>query len=507
VLLSGYYHLVDPVISCNLAVYWEHHIMIPRRLSMPTMLAFGIGQAAEGLKNQAFNVFLLFYYQQVIGVSGTLTGLALGVATFFDAVSDPAAGVISDRFKSRWGRRHPFMFFSAFPLVITFIALFNPPTGLSEFASFIWLTVFAVLVRGSLTFYYVPHLALGADMAHDYHQRSTLYAISSVFAITAMALVSFIGYRYFFPTTALYNPGTLNPDAYPDFAIAIAATMFIVIIISCIGTAREIPYLRNSPPQRPATLRNLMTDFREVVSNKSFQLIFFGMILTICVISFEAVLSPFMGVHFWGLPTEKLAFIAIGTLLGIWIGLPLAPIITRALDKKRALVIPSIFVIINANAALVLRLLDVDWFPDNDSPWIFWIFFTRYLLQGICLPVILASFNSMFADIADEVELDTGERREGIIFSARSFANKVTGALGTIAGGIALDIIQLPKGAVAGTLDNDLVWWLGFLEGPASSVFSFMGILFFLRYKIDSRQHAEIVRLNSERRDRVESTG
>jgi Na+/melibiose symporter-like transporter len=471
------------------------------------MLAFGIGQAAEGIKNQAFNVFLLFYYQQVVGVPGTLVGLALGIALFFDAITDPLAGVISDRFQSRWGRRHPFMFISAFPLVITFIALFNPPDGLSVFSSFLWLTTFAVLVRSSLTFYYVPHLALGADMAHDYHQRSTLFALSTVFSITSMALVSFVGYRYFFPTTVLYNPGTLNPDAYSGFAAVFAAGMFVVIMVCCFGTAREIPYMHNTAPRSAPTLRNILLDYKGVVTNKSFQLIFFGMLLTTCVISFEAVLSPFMGVHFWGLPTEKLAFISIGTMIGLWIGLPLAPLLTRILDKKRALVFPAVFVIVNANFALVLRLLDVDWFPDNESPWIFWIFFTRYLLQGICLPVIFASFNSMFADIADEVELDTSERREGMIFSARSFANKAVGALGTLLGGIALDVISFPTGAIAGSVADEVVWWLGFLEGPASSIFSFLGIVFYLRYRIDRKRHAEIVRLIGERKVEAAQVG
>ena len=148
----------------------------------------------------------------------------------FDAVTDPLAGIVSDRFKSRWGRRHPFMFISAFPLVLCFIALFSPPDGISDVANFVWLTTFAVLVRGSLTFYYVPHLALGAEIAQDYTQRSTLFAFSTVFAITAMALVSFLGFRYFFPTTELYSPGTLNPDRYTPFAIFFAGLMFVAII-------------------------------------------------------------------------------------------------------------------------------------------------------------------------------------------------------------------------------------------------------------------------------------
>ena len=71
------------------------------------MVAFGVGQVAEGVKNQAFNVFVLFYYQQIVGIPGSLAGLALAIALVFDAISDPLAGVVSDRLKTRWGRRHP----------------------------------------------------------------------------------------------------------------------------------------------------------------------------------------------------------------------------------------------------------------------------------------------------------------------------------------------------------------------------------------------------------------
>jgi len=73
----------------------------------------------EGVKNAAFDSFLLFYNNQILGVSATKTAIALGIAVLFDAISDPLAGSISDRFKSRWGRRHPFMLASAAPMAIT----------------------------------------------------------------------------------------------------------------------------------------------------------------------------------------------------------------------------------------------------------------------------------------------------------------------------------------------------------------------------------------------------
>ena len=463
-----------------------------RKLSFSTMLAYGVGQAAEGFKNQAFNVFLLFYYQQIVGIPGWMAGLALGIALAFDAITDPMAGVISDRTRSRWGRRHPYLFITAFPLVLAFVGIFSPPEAMSQWGQFAWLTTFAVLVRGALTFYHVPYLALGAEMAQDYDQRSTLFAFSTVFSITGMAAVSVIGYSFFFPTTELYSPGTLNPDGYLPFAIFFAVAMFLSIMICCFGTAREIPHLRQIAPPLALTLANTLRDFKSVFNNQSFRLIFVGMLMSTFAIATEAILSPFMGVHFWGLTTERLALISIGTLIGLWIGLPLAPAITRRFDKKYALVFPAVFIVINANAALCMRLLDVSWFPDNESPWVFWIYFTRYLLQGIFLPVILASFNSMFADIADEVELQTGQRKEGIIYSARSFANKITGALGAVVGGIVLDLIAFPKGAVAGTVSADTLWWLGFVEGPATSIISLAGVMFYLRYRIDRKRHAEI---------------
>jgi len=154
--------------------------------------------------------------------------------------------------------------------------------------------------------------------------------------------------------------------------------------------------------------------------------------------------------------------------LGLWIGLPLAPWLTQRLDKR------------------------FSWFPDNDSPWIFWIYFLRYLLQGIFLPVLLASFNSMFADISDEVELETGVRRAGVVYASRSFANKVTNAMGAILGGVVLDLIAFPSGATAGSVPAETVWWLGFTEGPATSMLSLTGVLLYLRYDIDRKRHAEI---------------
>ena len=134
-------------------------------VNLTTKLSYGIGQAAEGIKNAAFGTFLLLYYNQVLGLSGSLAGIAIFIALCFDAVTDPIAGSISDNFRSKWGRRHPFMYASAIPLAIAFYFLFVPMDGLGTTGLFIWMTVFTILTRGAMTLYHVPHLALGAELS------------------------------------------------------------------------------------------------------------------------------------------------------------------------------------------------------------------------------------------------------------------------------------------------------------------------------------------------------
>ena len=119
-------------------------------------LAFGVGQFPEGIKSAAFGFLLLFYYNQVLGLSGTLSGVAIFLALIVDAVSDPLVGNLSDMTRSRWGRRHPYMYAAAIPFALSFYFLFVPPDGLSEPGLFLWLAGFSILTRTFMTFYSVP---------------------------------------------------------------------------------------------------------------------------------------------------------------------------------------------------------------------------------------------------------------------------------------------------------------------------------------------------------------
>ncbi|MEJ0041681.1 MAG: MFS transporter [Rhizomicrobium sp.] len=116
------------------------------RLGLGTKLVFGFGSIAFGTKDFGFATFLLIYYNQVLGLSATLVSLAIMVALFADAIFDPLIGEISDNWRSRLGRRHPFMYGAALPIAIFYFLLWNPPHWHGA-ALFGYLVATAILVR------------------------------------------------------------------------------------------------------------------------------------------------------------------------------------------------------------------------------------------------------------------------------------------------------------------------------------------------------------------------
>ena len=118
-------------------------------LPFRTTLAYGIGEVGEVVFLGMFNTFIVIYYNQAIGLSNSLIGTAIMLATIGDAISDPMVGMISDRWRSRLGRRHPFLFTAPIPIAVSLYAIFSPPDFLTggvagepnQIWLFVWLAV------------------------------------------------------------------------------------------------------------------------------------------------------------------------------------------------------------------------------------------------------------------------------------------------------------------------------------------------------------------------------
>lgn len=472
-----------------------------RVLPFSSKLGFGVGQLAEGITLSVFNTFVLFYFNQILGVSGTLTGIALGIALFFDAVTDPMAGSISDRLRTRWGRRLPMMAGAALPMGLSVFALFNPPGGMSEYFYFAWLVTFAVLTRLCLTLYHIPHLALGAEMTHNSLDRTKVYSYSQLFGTLGQWGFGFLMLTFVFPTTAQFSHGMLNADGYPVLALVAALGITLSIALCVGGTKKEIPYL--PIPQFKVAERfhpgRLYREVRTAFTNHSYRMLVCGLFCAIILLGVEMSFMVYMYIHFWGMETEQMRWIGPASLAALPISVMLAPVLTRYLDKRYALIFLSITIITCNNIMICLRLF-TDWTPDNGSVELLTMLLSFVFVAGLCSPAVLVTVNAMFADVADEQELLTGERQEGVIFSARSFAFKAGASLASVLTGFTLDLIEFPRGAAPGEVSADIVFRLGLVAGPITSVIGLLILLFYLSYRLDRKRVAEIQRLLAERR-------
>ena len=127
--------------------------MEKKKLSIATKFYYGFGSISYGIKDNGYSYFVLFVYSVVLGLPGWMTGLALNIVLIVDAFSDPLVGYFSDRTKTKWGRRHPFMYAAALPVAISYFFLWNPPSELTDWELFSYLLILSILIRTFITFF------------------------------------------------------------------------------------------------------------------------------------------------------------------------------------------------------------------------------------------------------------------------------------------------------------------------------------------------------------------
>ena len=470
-----------------------------RLVAFSSKFAFGIGQFAEGLKNTGFNLFILFYYNQVLGLPGTLAGAALFIALMFDAVTDPLAGSLSDNFKSKLGRRHPFMYASAIPLGLAFVGLFSPPSELSQFELFLWLTAFAVLTRGFMTLYHVPHLALGAELTEHHQERTRIVAFRQFFGTFGGLSAAAIGLGYFFSDK---HGGRLAVEHYTPYALTLAVLMVITIWYSAFGTRKEIPYLPAPTQHREG---NMLTRFaREILDaleNSSFRWLFLGVLIVFVMAGVNVSLDLYMMQYFWELTGKQMLAMTVASVFGLMIGAFFTSLLHRHTSKRFGLQLGTASWAIFQVVPVVLRLLD--WFPANGTVLLVGTLVSVKFLQGFLLQQAFISFGSMMADVADEHEYSHGGRHEGIFFGAISLSGKATSGFGSFIGGIGLDVISWPRGPsikTAADIPHETLVHLGLLYGPVVAAFAVISIWCYTHYKLTPERHAQILELLRARR-------
>jgi Na+/melibiose symporter-like transporter len=456
-----------------------------------THAAYGVGQIAEGLKNTSFELFVFFYYTQVLGLSGTLAGLATFLALAVDAITDPLAGSLSDRTRHRLGRRHPWLYSAPIPLAISFVLLFTPPAGLGQAGLFAWLLGFAVATRVAMTLFHVPHMALGAELSTDYGERTTIVAYRTFFGLTGAGLASVVGLSYFFGATPDHPNGQLNPASYPTYAGVAGFAMVAAILLCAGGTHHRIPRLRQLPVDTsPFRLQGLAREMREALSNPSFRALFVGVVIFFVTRGVQSTLGLHVGTYLWELTKDQIAQLNAALLAGFVIGLPIWNAVSRRLDKKPTFLLGlgifSVFVFLPPLLWLVGAL------PSHESHGYLPALLAMGFVAAFGGAAALITASSMMADVTDEHELTFGRRQEGLFFGALAFAGKSASGIGHQIAGIGIDAIGFPKEAVPGDVPQHVLVSLAGLYGPGIMLLAVIAFVVLMRYRLDRARHVEI---------------
>jgi len=453
---------------------------------------YGIGAAPYGIKDNGFSYFLLIFYSQVLGLSPVLTSLALTVAIVVDAITDPLIGYISDNWRSKWGRRHPFMYFSIIPICLSYALMWNPPEFIfqSQGYMFGFLVVTAVSIRIFLTFFEVPNTALISELTTDYDKRTGLMGLRFMFGWLGGIGMAFLGYTFFFQAEDGSN-GILQAQGYGQYGIAAACLMFVGMLASSLGTHKTIPYLHTPPEKDILSPRRVVKEVMDVMKNNNFMALFLASIFFGTASGFTAALSIYFSTFFWGLVPAQLAIITMLQAVAAICAVPVARRLSGKFDKRRAALGTFIFILLWGPSLLIARLLEV--LPENGDPMLFPMILAHNFTNLIFVIVFGIMFGSMMADVVEDTAVDTARRSEGIIFAARGFAGKMVTGLGIMLAGAVLSLINLPRNAKPEDVEPEVLIDLVLFAAPLEAILYLSAFAMMRRYRISRQKHGRNV--------------
>jgi GPH family glycoside/pentoside/hexuronide:cation symporter len=449
---------------------------------------YALGQVAQSGGFEAAIGFIFFYYTAVLGLSGSLVGAALAISLAFDAVVDPVIGSISDNVRSRLGRRLPVMI-AAIPFVVVSIGLlFSPPTQLAPMGLFAWLTVTSIAVRSAISAFNVPYIALGAELADGYTERSSVVAYRTMVGIFSNVAVIAVAFTVFFSGPG----GLLRRGGYPGLGWTVALFILAGTSLCCAGMARHAAGLPRAVTAPGALLKRLPRELREIFANPSFRLLFASLVIFYVSVGANAALGSHVAIFVWKLPAALLQFTSYAVLFGVLVGVPVTPLLQRRLEKKTVVNIGLGMIIVSW---VVLPILRVAGAFTLTGAAVLAPLCALAVFGGVGVGLAVIAYPSMMADAADEHELMFGSRREGLYFAGLGFAAKAANGVGVLVAGFALDLIGFPSDASHHpglVLSEPLLRRLVLGWGPLPALFGIASMVVLAGYKISRSRHDEI---------------
>jgi glycoside/pentoside/hexuronide:cation symporter, GPH family len=387
-------------------------------------LGWAIGECAIASHMAIISIYLLFYLTEVHHFPGSVAGTLVLIPRVWNIICDPLMGGISDRWRSRWGRRRPFLLFGSLVWAVSFAAMFWIPEQLDLSQKAVWFLVSCFAVNTGLSLYHVPYSAMAAEMTRDYDERLSLIGYKEIAARSTVLLTVMAS-----PLIVRLAPDPLTGNRW--VGLATGALILVSGVATFLATDRA-PAVAFQP--QTMTWSEQLKTFR---ANKPLFVLSAAFLLSSACDAFYSALLIYLVTLGLGQPAASMGFLyPVGSF---------AAILTTAIwakngsrwGKRRTCIVAF-----GSGATCFLLSLVIP----RGQPWMLFPFMA---LLGTCFAGIFLLPGAMVPDTVEYDEKISGTRREGTIYGAWIFIQQTGMAAGTFLVGVYLDLIG-HKAGVAG---------------------------------------------------------
>jgi len=448
-----------------------------KKLSRLTKIIYGFGDIGFSMTGTIIAAYFPIFLIDVVGIAPAVAAMALFIGKSWDYINDPLMGHFSDRTRTRWGRRRPFLLFGAIPFGLVFAFLWWKPPLETQTALVVYYTFMFVLYDAASTLVGMPYFALTPELTEDYDERTELTGYRMFFSILG-GLISFV--------VPMMIIGQMSPDNAANvfrmgliFGIASGLPLFFVFF----GT-REKPFFTKL--DRPKLLTSLKAAFK----NRPF--VFSAVIYLFTWTSMHIIEANLLFYIKYVVQREGLSEVIMATIFVTAIlSLPLWDWISKRFNKRWAYIYGIAFW-----AVVQILLITVT----ASSP-LFYLL-SLCVLAGLGVGAAHVLPWAMIPDAIEVDELKTGERHEGMFYSLVTLLGKVTNS---IAVPLALAVLDL-SGYIpnAEVQPQSTLTGIRLVVGPIPAVLLAGGIIFAIFYPLSREAHHDVVQELEARRQNIQ---
>jgi len=435
------------------------------RLSLRTRLSYGVGDVGINMTDAMVGLLFAIFLTDVVGLQPGLAALAIFLGRSSDYINDPIIGYLSDRTRTRWGRRRPFILFGIIPFALAYMILWWRPPIESQTWLAIYYGVAFILYDTTATILYMPYFALTPELTSDYDERTTLTTYRMAFSIIG-AMFAFV-----LPLAVIGSMSPEKADRVFVVGAAIALISVLPMIFVFLGTRERTEFQQLKQP-------DLKESILATIQNRPFLIVVSIFLMTWLALDLVQTSLIYYLTHVMGL--ESQVNLVFGLLIvAALVSLPLWDWTAHHWDKRIAYISGMIFFSITV---IGMGLLSPGWGLPS--------VLVLAGMAGVGLGAIQIIPWSMIPDVVEWDEYQTGQRHEGMFYSLVTLLRKVASSFA-----IPLVLLVLEwTGYVANSAEQPLsaIRGIKMMIGPVPALFLSFGILCALFFPLTRQRHAEL---------------